>query len=48
MLGVAGKLAHKVEGDVLTVAMPDLAPDGAPCRHAYAIKITGAEVVSEI
>ena len=47
MLGVPGKLAHKVEGDVLTVTMPDLGPDGAPCRHAYVIKITVREVVPE-
>ena len=25
----------------------DLGPDGAPCRHAYAFKITGAEVMGE-
>ena len=47
MLGVPGELAHKLEGDVLTVTMPDLGPDGAPCRHAYVIKITGGEVVPE-
>ncbi|MGO9115681.1 MAG: alpha-L-fucosidase [Thermoguttaceae bacterium] len=47
MLGVPGGLVHKVEGDMLTVTMPDLGPDGAPCRHAYVIKITGAEVVPE-
>jgi alpha-L-fucosidase len=47
MLGVPGKLARKLEGDTLTVTMPDLGPDAAPCRHAYVIKITGAEVVPE-
>jgi alpha-L-fucosidase len=47
MLGVPGKLAHKVAGDVLTVTMPDLGPDDAPCRHAYTVKIAGAEVVPE-
>ena len=47
MLGVPGELAHKVEKDVLRVTMPDVGPDGAPCRHAYVIKIAGAEVVPE-
>ena len=27
--------------------MPDLGPDAAPCRHAYAFKITGAELLPE-
>jgi hypothetical protein len=36
-----------VAGDTLTIKTPDLGPEGAPCRHAYAFKITGAEVLPE-
>ena len=47
MLGVPGALKHKVEGTTLTVEMPDLGPDQAPCRHAFTLKITGAELLPE-
>jgi alpha-L-fucosidase len=47
MLGVPGTLKPKVEGSTLTVTMPPLGPDSAPCRHAYTLKITGAEVLPE-
>ena len=35
MLGVPGELKYKVDGKTLTITMPDLAPDAAPCRHAF-------------
>jgi alpha-L-fucosidase len=47
MLGVPGALKHKIEGTTLTVSMPELGPDEAPCRHAFTVKITGAEVMGE-
>jgi alpha-L-fucosidase len=47
MLGVPGELVHKLEGNLLTVTMPDLGPDGTPCRHAYVVKISGGEVLPE-
>jgi len=47
MLGVPGALKHTVAGNTLTVTTPDLGPGQAPCRHAYAFKITGAELLPE-
>ncbi|MHB1308357.1 MAG: alpha-L-fucosidase C-terminal domain-containing protein, partial [Limisphaerales bacterium] len=47
LLGVDGALKHSIDGGTLTIQTPDLGPDGAPCRHAYAFKITGATVQPE-
>ena len=47
MLGVPGALQHRVEGTRLTITTPELGPDGAPCRHAYVFKITGADALPE-
>lgn len=47
LLGVEGALATKVEGTTLTITLPDFGPDAAPCRHAYTLKIAGAEVLPE-
>jgi hypothetical protein len=47
MLGVPGTLQYKVEGTRLVITMPPLGPDEAPCRHARALKITGAELLPE-
>ena len=47
MLGVPGALEHKVEGNVLTITMPELGPEGAPCRHAFVLKIAGAKLLPE-
>jgi alpha-L-fucosidase len=47
MLGVPGALPASLAGDTLTIKTPDLGPEGAPCRHAFAFKITGAEVLPE-
>ena len=44
MLGVSGTLKTKFSGDTLTIATPDLGPDEAPCRDAFAFKIEGATV----
>jgi alpha-L-fucosidase len=42
MLGVPGELKVDRAGDTLTVTMPDLGPDEAPCRHAFVVKLPGA------
>lgn len=47
MLGVSGRLKHRVRGNTLTIETPALGPGQAPCRHAYAFKIAGAEVIAE-
>ena len=49
MLGREGNLQYEAKGDTLTVYLFEVAdrPDSAPCRHAYAFKITGAELLPE-
>ncbi len=47
LLGVAEPLQATVEGTTLTIALPSLGPEEAPCRHAFTVKITGAEVLPE-
>ncbi|MCX8155589.1 MAG: hypothetical protein N3J91_03925 [Verrucomicrobiae bacterium] len=45
MLGRAGVLSHRLENGRLVVDLPALGPDEAPCQHAFAFKITGAEMI---
>lgn len=45
MLGIEGPLKTSIDGSTLTIAVPDLGPDGAPCRNAFAFKIPGGEVL---
>ncbi len=47
MLGVATPLDAVCQGTTLTITLPDFGPEDAPCRHAFAFKITGAEVLPE-
>lgn len=47
MLGVPGNLKTRMKGDTLTITMPDLGPDEAPCRHAFAFKIENADALPE-
>lgn len=47
MLGVPGALPAKLDGTTLTITTPDLGPEGAPCRHAFAFKVAGATVRPE-
>ncbi|MCX7825327.1 MAG: alpha-L-fucosidase [Verrucomicrobiae bacterium] len=47
MLGVEAKLATRREGKNLLIKLPDLNPDQLPCRHAYVLKITGAQLLPE-
>jgi len=47
MLGVPNSLRKSIRHNTLTITMPNLGPDGAPCRYAYVFKITGAEVLPE-
>ena len=46
MLGVPGVLRHRTDGNTLTLELPALGPDEAPCRYAYTFKITGAQVIA--
>ena len=34
-----------MRGDTLTITTPNLGPEDAPCRHAFAFKITGATLL---
>ncbi len=47
MLGVDGSLKFAYEGTTLTVTMPQLGPEDAPCQHAYALKIVGGDLLPE-
>ena len=47
LLGDAEPLQATVDGTTLTIALLDLGPEEAPCRHAFAVKITGARVLPE-
>ncbi|MBM3855663.1 MAG: alpha-L-fucosidase [Verrucomicrobia bacterium] len=47
MLGAAGELPATLVGDTLTITTPTFEPEGAPCRHAFAFKIEGAEALPE-
>ncbi len=46
MLGVPAALKVSVHGTTLSITLPDLGPEGAPCRHAFAFKIPVAEVLA--
>ncbi len=47
MLGFPQPLEYSVVGSTLTIQTPRFAPGGAPCQHAFAFKITGAELLAE-
>jgi alpha-L-fucosidase len=47
MLGVPGALEKSIHGNTLTITTPSLGPDEAPCRYAYAFKISGAEILPD-
>lgn len=47
MLGIDGALKTQIDRTTLTITTPDLGPEAAPCRHAFAFKISGAEVLPE-
>ena len=47
MLGHEGKLNRRVRGNTLEIEVPALTADQLPCQHAYAFKITGAELIAE-
>lgn len=47
LLGIDGALRTQRDGTTLTIESPALGPDEAPCRHAYAFKITGAALLPE-
>jgi alpha-L-fucosidase len=45
MLGVPGALKATLAGDTLTIITPSFGPGEAPCRDAFAFKITGGSVL---
>jgi alpha-L-fucosidase len=47
MLGFAGAPKTQLDGTTLTITLPEFGPEGAPCRHAFAFKIPGAELLPE-
>lgn len=47
MLGVPGALAWRAAAGGIEITLPDLGPDDAPCRHAFTLKLPGAEVAPE-
>ncbi len=47
MLGLEGHLKCRTEGKNLVIEVPPLTPDRLPCLHAWAFKITGAELLPE-
>ncbi len=47
LLGHSGTLPARLEGETLTIELPQLDSESLPCRYAYAFKITGAEVLPE-
>jgi alpha-L-fucosidase len=47
MLGVEKPLTARVDGNNLVVTLPELGPEEAPCRHAFALKIADAEALPE-
>lgn len=47
LLGFPRPLPARLDGSTLTVTLPDLGPEAAPCRHAFAFKIAGAKLQPE-
>ncbi len=47
MLGVPGDIQVEARGDDLLIVPPTLAPEEAPCRHAYVFKIPGGALLPE-
>lgn len=47
MLGVTGYLRTHRNGSTLTISVPDVDPESAPCQHAFSFKIEGGELMPE-
>jgi hypothetical protein len=47
MLGVDGELKTQLDGTTLTLTLPEFGPEAAPCRHAFAFRIAGAELLPD-
>ncbi len=45
MLGVPEALKAEFSGNCLTVTLPELGPDQAPCRYAYVLRIAGGSAL---
>lgn len=48
LLGVPGTLKTVAAKDTLTITLPNLGPEDAPCRYAYVFKLSGAQVLPEM
>ena len=44
LLGMPDKLEKSISGTTLTITTPNIAPDAAPCQHAYTFRISGGEL----
>lgn len=44
LLGISGELHTEHRGANLVVTLPDLGPEGAPCQHAFVLKLAGGKV----
>ncbi|HOW68870.1 MAG TPA: alpha-L-fucosidase [Candidatus Paceibacterota bacterium] len=47
MLGLSGELKYRTRGKNLEIQIPAVDIDHVPCLHAYAFKMTGAELLPE-
>jgi alpha-L-fucosidase len=47
LLGCPENLKAQRKDNTLTITLPALGPEEAPCRHAFVLKITGAELLPE-
>jgi len=47
LLGVPGALAWRPVAGGVEITLPELGPDEAPCRHAFALKLPGGTVAPE-
>jgi alpha-L-fucosidase len=47
ILGVPGKLEFTASGNTVTIRVPGLTVETVPCQHAYAFKVTDAELMPD-
>jgi alpha-L-fucosidase len=47
LLGHGGKVPARVSGTSIRIKMPQVAPEGMPCRYAYVFRIPGGRLLPE-
>ncbi len=47
LLGYAGKVGARLSATSLAIAMPQVSPEGVPCRYVYVFKIPGGRLLPE-